>query len=376
LLPAALLWCAVYRRDRRTFARLFASFGLGAVVFFALWPWLWRDPVGRTWEFLTWTAGLQEERFAYYLGQWWAGAPFHYPLATLIVLVPLAVAVAGVLGAVRLFGEARNPVAGWILLNLTLVVAVAGSGMVPIYGGPRQFLAAFPLWAICAGVGVGWVASRLRVRPATTLAAYVALSLPGILWTGTANSLEYYGEAVGFVPGARVLGFETTYLADTYKPAVGWLNEVAPEGATVYAQAGTHPVLESYRRIGELRRDLRPAYLAEIAPEGPARDEEPREGSYFLFLPRQSIYTDQMLALEEKRPLYEYARGGVPLIRVYSGEAIGETLGIRGGPEPRDVGLANALVACGGVLAVLFALLRRQEGEERKQRVTDRSPRR
>src|SRR5215213_6431571 len=317
LVPAALLWVAVYRWERRTFAWLFASFAIGAAVFFGIWPWLWQDPVGRTWEFLTWTAGLQEERFAYYLGDWWAGAPFHYPLVTLIVLVPLAVALAGVLGGVRLFWEAQNPAAGWILLNLTLVVAVAGSGLVPIYGGPRQFLAAFPLWALCAGAGVGWISSRLRrLRPAVTLSAYAALSLPGILWTGTAHSLEYYGEAVGLVPGARSLGFETTYLADTYKPAVEWLSEVAPRGATVYGQAGTHPVLESYRRIGELRSDLRPAYLASIAPEGPVSDEQPRERSYFLFLPRQSIYTDQMLALEQKRSLYEYKKGGVPLIRV------------------------------------------------------------
>ena len=366
LVLAALLWAALYRRE--AFARLFASFGVGAVVFFAIWPWLWPDPVGRTWEFLTWTAGLQNERFAYYLGQWWAGAPFHYPIVALVGLVPLVVAVAAVMGVFRLLNEARNPAAGWILLNLALVLAVAGSGLVPIYGGPRQFLAAFPLWALCAGVGIGWIASRLHLRPAITLAAYAMLSLPGILWTGTANSLEYYGEAVGLIPGARALGLETTYLADTYNPAVEWVSEVAPRGATIYGQAGTHPVLESYRRIGELRGDLRPAYLAPIAPEGPARDREPRENSYFLFLPRQSIYTDQMLALEERRPLYEYAKGGVPLIRVYSGEAVGETLGIEGGPEAREVGLANAFVACGGVVAVLYVLVRGQKdhGEERK----------
>jgi 4-amino-4-deoxy-L-arabinose transferase-like glycosyltransferase len=359
LVPAALLWVAVYRRG--AFARLFASFGVASITFFAMWPWLWRDPLGRAWEYLTWTAGLQNERFAYYLGQWWAGAPFHYPLMMLVALVPLAVAVAGTIGTLRLFGDARNPAAGWILLNLTLILAVAGSGLVPIYGGPRQFLAAFPLWALCAGVGIGWIASKVRRRPAVTLVAYAALSLPGILWTGTANSLEYYGEAVGLVPGARALGFETTYLADTYKPAVEWVSEVAPRGATVYGQAGTHPVLESYRRIGELREDLRPAYLAEIAPEGPARDPKPRENSYFLFLPRQSIYTEQMLALEEKRPIFEYAKGGVPLIRVYSGEAVGETLGLEGGPDVRDVGPANLLVACGGVLAVLYVLLRGQK---------------
>src|SRR5918999_3456065 len=76
LVPAALLWAALYRRDRKSLARLLACFFVGATTFFALWPWLWREPVGRTWEFLTWTAGLQDERFTYYLGQWWAGAPF------------------------------------------------------------------------------------------------------------------------------------------------------------------------------------------------------------------------------------------------------------------------------------------------------------
>ncbi len=364
LVFAALAWTLVYRRERSVFVRLFASFGIGAGVFFAIWPWLWRDPIGRIWEFLTWAGGLQDERLTFYLGQWWAGAPWHYPLVMLLALVPLVVAVAGVLGAVRLFAE-RSPAAGWILINLAFVVAVAGSGLVPIYGGPRQFLAAFPLWALCAGVGIGWLARLLRPRPAVTLAVYVALALPGILWTGTANSLEYYGEAVGLIPGARALGFETTYLADTYRPAVEYVNEVAPQGATVYVQAGTYAVTETYRRIGELRKDLRPAYLSPIAPEKYVNDEEPRENSYFFFLPRQSIYTDQMLALEEKKPLYAYEKGGTPLVKVYSGEAVAGTLYIEGEPEVNDLGLLNALISFGGAGAVLVLLWRKQnQGKE------------
>lgn len=363
LVPAALAWALIYRREKAVFLRLLVSFGIGAVTFFAVWPWLWRDPLGRTWEFLTWAGGLQDERLTFYLGEWWAGAPWHYPLVALAALVPLVVALAGVTGVVRLFAEARNPAAGWILVNLAFVVAVAGSGLVPIYGGPRQFLAAFPLWALCAGVGVGWLAHLLRPRAAVVLAIYAALSLPGILWTGAANSLEYYGEAVGMIPGARSLGFETTYLANTYKPAVEYVNEVAPEGSTVYVQAGTYPVAETYRRIGELRKDLRPAYLSSIAPEKFVHDEEPREDSYFFFLPRQSIYTNQMLALENKAPLYEYTKGGVPLVEVYSGEGVRGTLDVEGAPEPRNPGLPNALVAGGGVLAVLLLLFWRQQNK-------------
>jgi 4-amino-4-deoxy-L-arabinose transferase-like glycosyltransferase len=358
LVPAALFWTVVYRRERAAFGRLFASFGVGAATFFAVWPWLWRDPVRRTWEFLTWAGGLQDERLQYYLGEWWAGAPWHYPLVLLIALAPLPVAAAGVLGAARLFREARRGAAGWVLLHLSLILAVAGSGLVPIYGGPRQFLAAFPLWALCAGAGIGWLAGKLPIPRVVTLAACAALSLPGILWTGTDNSLEYYGEAVGLIPGAHALGFETTYLADTYEPAVEWISSTAPEGATVYTQAGTYAVLESYRRVGTLREDLRPAYLSPIAPEKYVRDEEPREGSYFLFLPRQSIYTDQMISLNEKEPLFSYEKGGVPLVKVYSGDAVSGTLDIQGRPAVRDVGLLNAVVAAGLVCATLLALAR------------------
>lgn len=364
LVFAALAWTLVYRRERSVFVRLFASYGIGTAVFFAIWPWLWREPVGRTWEFLTWAGGLQNERLTFYLGQWWAGAPWHYPLVMLLALVPLVVAVAGVIGVIRLFAQ-RSPAAGWILINLAFVVAVAGSGLVPIYGGPRQFLAAFPLWALCAGVGIGWLARLLRPRPAVILAVYAVLALPGILWTGTANSLEYYGEAVGLIPGARALGFETTYLADTYRPAVEYVNEVAPQGATVYVQAGTYAVTETYRRIGELRKDLRPAYLSPIAPDKYVNDEEPREDSYFFFLPRQSIYTDQMLALEDKKPLYAYEKGGTPLVKVYSGEAVAGTLDIEGEPEANDLGLLNALISFGGAGAVLALLRRKQyQGKE------------
>ncbi|BBL78289.1 hypothetical protein RxyAA322_01430 [Rubrobacter xylanophilus] len=352
---AAVLWVALYRREAAL--RLAGCFAVGAGVFFALWPWLWRDPLARTWEFLTWAGGLQEERFTYYLGEWWAGAPWHYPLACLVVLVPVVVALAGVVGAVVLLRDASSPAAGWILLNLALVLAVAGSGLVPVYGGPRQFLAAFPLWAVCAGVGLGWLAGRLRsFGVAALFAAYVVLALPGILWTGVQNSLEYYGEAVGLIPGARALGFETTYMADTYRYAVRWLNRNAPEGATVYVQAGTYPVAESYRRAGELRRDLRPAYLAPIAVERYVYDRKVREGSYFVFLPRQSIYTNQLLALRRKEPLYAYEKGGVPLVMVYAGDAVRETLGVRGSPRPRDPGPANALVAGGGALALIAFL--------------------
>ncbi|MDX5893451.1 ArnT family glycosyltransferase [Rubrobacter radiotolerans] len=376
LLPCALVFAAIFNRRREVFLRLAACFAVGGAFFFAIWPWLWRDPLPRTLDFLFWAGGLQDERFTYYLGQLWAGAPFHYPLAALVVFVPLAVALFGLLGAWRLLRSAGSPASAWLLLNLGAVLAVAASGLTPVYGGPRQFLAAFALWAVFAGVGFGYAVARLRRRYAgrrllpAALAVYAALALPGILWTGFENSLEYYGEVVGLAPGANALGFETTYLANTYKDAVGWVNANAPEGATVYVQAGTYPVVESYRRSGQLREDLRPAYLEPIASDRFTSDREPREDSYFLFLPRQSIYTNGMLALLEKEPLFREDLGGVTLTAVYSGEQVGETLDIQGRPEVRSVGWLNALFVALGITALVgwIALRsRRPDGKEHQK---------
>ena len=135
----------------------------------------------------------------------------------------------------------------------------------------------------------------------------------------------------------------------------------------MYAQAGTFAVLEAYRRTGELREDLRPAYLAPIAPDKYTVDDDPRPGSYFLFLPRQSIYTDQMLTLDGKPSLYAYEKGGVPLVKVYPGEAVGETLGIRGAPEPREVGSGNAIVSFGILILLLRRLLRAQKKQHEER---------
>jgi hypothetical protein len=107
-----------------------------------------------------------------------------------------------------------------------------------------------------------------------------------------------------------------------------------------------------------MREDLRPAYLRPIAPDGKyTSDEAPRADSFFLLLPRQAIYTDQMRALEKKTPRYAYEKGGVPLIKVYSGSTVAPTLNADGRPEVKMLGLVNSLVAGGLVLAVVGALM-------------------
>lgn len=116
-----------------------------------------------------------------------------------------------------------------------------------------------------------------------------------------------------------------------------------------------------------MREDLRPAYLPPSPPDKFPTDETPREGSYFLFLPRQSIHTNGLVALEKKPPRYAYTKGGVPLVKVYSGATAAPKLTMEGRPKVQRLGLPNALVAGGGVLAILGAVAvkrRRERGEE------------
>ncbi|MGI8865800.1 MAG: hypothetical protein ACR2G1_03590, partial [Rubrobacteraceae bacterium] len=54
---------------------------------------------------------------------------------------------------------------------------------------------------------------------------------------------------------------------------------------------------------------------------------------------------------------YAYEKGGVPLVKVYSGSAVAPTLNVDGRPEVQRLGLVNSLVAGGLVLAVVGALM-------------------
>ena len=125
---------------------------VGLVVFFAGWPWLWYDTVGRLRGFL----GTGVERtsiYVQYFGEVYRDrdVPWHFPWLHFAATVPVGLHLLGIVGlieAVRLRDGAALTYAGAIAFVLGVF-----STNVPVYDGERLYLLVFPLWAILIGRG-------------------------------------------------------------------------------------------------------------------------------------------------------------------------------------------------------------------------------
>jgi hypothetical protein len=107
--------------------------------------------------------------------------------------------------------------------TMVFVPLVFSCPRVPVYDGVRLLLMVFPLWAIWAGMGAGWLidgpSARWLPRPAVRSAAvlvFVALQGAGLIiyWP---CQLSYYNLLVGGLGGAEKRGFEATYWGDTVR---------------------------------------------------------------------------------------------------------------------------------------------------------------
>ncbi|HXJ21692.1 MAG TPA: glycosyltransferase family 39 protein [Polyangia bacterium] len=163
---------------------------LGPLLFFAHWPWLWADPVGRARAYVR--RHLEHEHYNFeYLGRnfnqpemstarkWLrATAPFVETGFTVPVTTLALAAIGGVVLArrrrgapVQPDGESEEPVAdraswlrpgadvdrapgAFVLLQTLGPLATLAVPSTPVFGGVKHFLAAMPYIALSAGVGL------------------------------------------------------------------------------------------------------------------------------------------------------------------------------------------------------------------------------
>ena len=195
---------------------------VGLATFFAGWPWLWYDPVGRLRAYL----GTGVERVSIlvlYFGQVYAGS--RRPLALPLVLLrgdgPGRPARARDLGAgPRLDATAKADPFPLLLAGSIALFLVVFSTRVPVYDGERLFLVAFPLLAILIGLGAS---RRSGIEPDAR-----AVGPGSPCWSARLMAwslihpfgLSYYNALVGGLPGAERLGLELTYWGDAVNPVL------------------------------------------------------------------------------------------------------------------------------------------------------------
>lgn len=326
--PALFLWMLVFRRRLYLFGRLVVMGVFGILLFILLWPWLYNESISRLIAYL----GFMTVRHAgsqWYLGHLYPRPPWHFPFVIILAVVPLSLIILSAFGIARVCKKGQNRPLGWLLVICAVLPLVAQTtGRVAVFDNDRLFMPSFPYLAALAGLGFDWVIHKVRKSaqrvgqlawavPFSLVIAGVAF-LPQVLVAGSLypHLLSYYSEAVGGLPGATRLGFETTYWCETYLQALPYLNAHAKPGAIIWVQRDSYLVLRYYQLRGKLRRDLRLAWSDGAHPSLRNSDAD-----YVVLQYRQTGFSPQLMSwLNGREPAYRLSYYGVPLLEVYRRE--------------------------------------------------------
>ena len=221
--PIVLAWALARLGPGRAVAACSAWAAVGLAAFFAGWPWLWSDPVGRLRAYL----GTGVERVSIrvlYFGQVYADrdVPWHYPWFYFAATVPVGLLALGGWGWSGAGAIGRVDPFPLLLAGSIALFLVLFSTKVPVYDGERLFLVAFPLLAILVGRGFaalwdgraggrGWPG-----RPS---------GRPGLRGGGAPPVRPELLQRPGRRPaGGRRLGLELTYWGDAVdgRSSTGW----------------------------------------------------------------------------------------------------------------------------------------------------------
>jgi hypothetical protein len=240
--PFAAILVGIYGfwRVGRAWIRPWLVYALaGFLVTYATWPTLWGDPLQVLLDRLSTSASFTDND-AFFLGRTFDSdnIPASYiPLLLAIQLTVPAVALVPI-GLVGFCARAlkNKPARGMAALAGVWVaapVAAVVSGIVPVYNNSRHLLFIMPCLFLLAGYG-GWLLSGVFRRP-LVIAAVSLLSLaPGVagIWRLHPYEYIYYNEFAGGVRGAAGR-FDLDYWCTASRQAMGFVNQVAPAGATL-----------------------------------------------------------------------------------------------------------------------------------------------
>jgi 4-amino-4-deoxy-L-arabinose transferase-like glycosyltransferase len=281
---------------------------LGPLVFFALWPWLWADPVERFTGYVKFHLNHDYYNIVY-LGKtyWKPPFPWSYVWVMTAATVPTITLVLFVIGACAVLlrreriGAIRLPLpycgdsacTGW-LWAIGIVAQYAPwilSRGTPIFGGTKHWMPAYPFLCLFAGAGFEVVLAELRKFLAPRVGerwrgARAELGLGLVLFAAplaeTVHShpwgLSNYTPLVGGASGAATLGLNRQFWGFTTGAVTGFLNDNVKPGQSVYVHDTAWPSWEMLLRDGRLARQVRGAGSIEQSDFALYHHEEHMEG--------------------------------------------------------------------------------------------------
>jgi hypothetical protein len=338
------------------------------VVYVALWPTMWVDPVGTVRKVLGTAVGYAEE--GHTLGNYFMGRPVldpgwaFYPLAILFRLSPLALVGLLASGVWLAKGEGRSE----DRCGLVLLLLYAGLFGVFMSSGAKKFdryiLPVFPVLEVGAAFGLLWLLdiARDRLKGGALWVAFGGYLLAMFLQLGLAfphrpHYLTYYNPVLGGVRRAKdvlLLGWNEGYdeavpylnakaNAEDLQVAVGRFSGFAPlfrgEARTMY----TYSVWETdyvIIYVSQLQRQRNEDMLAEYFYNSEVQPERVfnLHGVDYLWIYPNRHYVEPVKCLEEHgRPAEEdclLVNADSLLVKHYEGGL--PTYGFRGQWNPAE----------------------------------------
>jgi hypothetical protein len=339
-----------------------ALFVLGPLVMIALWPWLWFETLAHAAAWVRFH--LQHVHYNFeYLGKNWNTSPYpwHVPVVTTLLTVPVVTTLAALLGAGALAlarwwswaaaaapplapppgtsgapgaPDDRRERAPVLLLVLSAGVAMGPFliGRAPIFGAEKHWAPAMPTLCILAALGVV-AAGRLTVHALVEagrlaeararVARFLTIALLGVAVLAAAAietaraqpyALSDYNALAGGAPGGADLGMNRQFWGYSVRGVLPYLDQLAPAPGQPARAVYTHdasPAWSIYRAEGLVAPGLPDA--------GHERQGIGRSAIALVIHERHFNRHDYMIWDEygTVRPAYVLTFQGVPLVSVY-----------------------------------------------------------
>lgn len=280
-------------------------------VFYALWPYLWPDPLKNIQAtigfYKTIGTGTPPELSAFLFKKFNL-----FPAVWIFITTPVVTLILAAVGLIAsVFEYIRTKKSVYVLLFFWLFVPIIRVSLPgsAIYGGVRQILEfLFPM-AIFAGIGLSKLFKRFRLL--ALFVAVILMAYPIIKYHPNEN--VYFNALVGGLSGAKVAGIPywgNTY-GNVYFQGVNWLNKNAEPGARIGLPIGT---MANIPRL-KLRSDIKfnNGYWS-----GPARGGEYEMEQVYDY-PQLAWYSYQYYDTY-LNPVYEVKVDGVTLLKVWKND--------------------------------------------------------
>lgn len=328
---------------------------LGPLVLILLWPWLWFDTGSHVAAWIRFHLKHVHYNFEY-LGRNWNAAPYpwHVPVVTTLLTVPVVTLAAAAVGAwvaarralagrqalaggAGSGGDARAPV---LLLALSAAVAMGPFliGAAPIFGAEKHWAPAIPSLCLLAGLGVAWAAARaaqalvamglLAAGRARLAHAGIALLLAAavvaaaLAETAAAHpyALSHYNALAGGAPGGADLGMNRQFWGYAARGVLPFLNQHAPGTGQDGKPAAPRPVY-THDASPAWSMYQREGLLAPGLPDAGHEGAGVRRSRFALVIHERHFNRhDYMIwdAYGTVQPAFVLTFQGVPVVSVYA----------------------------------------------------------